>query len=126
MKIKNPFTLSKTEIKKIAKDNKKVEGYLRNYRAKRAATTPTKAPPEAMMAGAALVVDEVAAEPVLVLEPLLDLVAEEPVGAAPVSVPEDPEEPVPVGAAAVSVLELAALSPPAAPVASGVPLEVTK
>lgn len=87
--------------------------------------TPTKAPPEAMMAGAALVVDVVEAEPVLVLELPLDLVAE-PVGAAPDSVPEDPEEPVPVGAAAESVLELAALLPPAAPVASGVPLEVTK
>lgn len=89
--------------------------------------TPTKAPPEAMIAGAALVVDVVEAEPVLVLELPLDLVAEEePVGAAPDSVPEDPEEPVPVGAAAESVLELAALLPPAAPVASGVPLEVTK
>lgn len=73
-----------------------------------------------------MVVDVVAAEPVLVLEPLPDLVAPEPVGAAPVSVPVDSEEPVPVGAAAVSVLELAALLPPGAPVASGVPLEVTK
>lgn len=82
--------------------------------------TPARAPPEAMMAGAALVVDWVAAEPVLVLPPLLvglpdpepdALEPDEPVGAAAVS------DPVPEGELSL---------PPEAPVGSGVPSEVTK
>lgn len=84
--------------------------------------TPARAPPEAMMAGAALVVLEVAAAPVRVGLPERVPVPEElPEEEEPESEPEEP-----VGAAAVSVPVLEAAWSPAAPVWEGVPSEVTK
>lgn len=85
--------------------------------------TPARAPPEAMMAGAALVVLEVAAAPVLVGLPDLVPVPEE--------LPEEelesePEEPVGAAAVSVPVPVLEAAWSPAAPVCEGVPSEVTK